>query len=98
MVKKNKYKYPPVLMNYSSNIFANSSPLIFSFSNNTPATACNLSILFDSISLAAAYALSIIDFTSISILAAVSSLKFLVCVQSLPKKTSSWPEPNVIVP
>ena len=93
----NKKFKPPIMegllyYNYSSNIAANSSPSIFSFSNNTCATFDNLSILLLNIVFALLYASSIILFTSSSIFAAVSSLKFLVCAKSLPKNTSSCPE------
>ena len=50
------------------------------------------------ISAAFLYAKSIILFTSSSIIAAVSSEYSLLCAKSLPKNTSSWFWPNVIVP
>ena len=56
-----------------SKILSNSSPSIFSFSINTFATACNLSICSLNIFVALSYPASTIFLTSSSIIAAVSS-------------------------
>ena len=74
LIKLFLYSLKSVLVNYSpSKILSNSSPSIFSFSINTLATACNLSIWSFKIFVALSYPASTIFLTSSSIIAAVSS-------------------------